>query len=77
MPPYADRRTAAVVTSGTAQNPHGTSHAWFIGFAPMDKPEIALCIMVENGGSGGAVAAPIAGGVLSIYFKNQNFASRN
>ena len=63
--------------TGTAQNPHGNAHAWFIGFAPMDKPEIAFCIMVENGGSGGAVAAPIAGGVLSIYFKNQNFASRN
>ena len=63
--------------TGTAQNPHGNDHAWFIGFAPMDKPEIAFCIMVENGGSGGAVAAPIAGGVLSIYFKNQNFASRN
>ncbi len=63
--------------TGTAQNPHGNDHAWFIGFAPMDKPEIAFCIMVENGGSGGAVAAPIAGGVLSIYFKNKNFASRN
>jgi len=63
--------------TGTAQNPHGNDHAWFIGFAPMDKPEIAFCIMVENGGSGGAVAAPIAGGVLSIYFKNRNFASRN
>ena len=63
--------------TGTAQNPHGNAHAWFIGFAPMDEPEIALCIMVENGGSGGRVAAPIAGGVLSIYFKNQNFASRN
>ena len=60
--------------TGTAQNPHGNSHAWFIGFAPMDKPEIALCIMVENGGSGGAVAAPIAGGVLSIYFNDQKFA---
>ncbi len=63
--------------TGTAQNPHGNDHAWFIGFAPMDKPEIAFCIMVENGGSGGAVAAPIAGGVLSIYFDNQKLASRN
>ncbi len=56
--------------TGTAQNPHGESHAWFIGFAPRNKPEIALCVMVENGGGGGAVAAPIAGGVFSTYFEN-------
>ncbi|MFQ6114309.1 MAG: penicillin-binding protein 2, partial [bacterium] len=44
--------------TGTAQNPHGEDHAWFIGFAPMENPVVALCILVENGGSGGAVAAP-------------------
>ncbi len=57
--------------TGTAQNPHGDSHAWFIGFAPKDNPEIALCIMLENGGGGGANAAPIAGGVLRTYLKNK------
>ncbi len=57
--------------TGTAQNPHGDSHAWFIGFAPKDNPEIALCIFVENGGGGGAVAAPIAGGVLRLYFSEK------
>lgn len=57
--------------TGTAQNPHGKSHAWFIGFAPRENPEIAFCIMVENGGGGGAVAAPIAGGLLRLYFENQ------
>ncbi|RLG28696.1 penicillin-binding protein 2, partial [Methanosarcinales archaeon] len=46
--------------TGTAENPHGEPHAWFIGFAPFHNPEIAFCILVENGGSGGAVAAPIA-----------------
>ncbi|MFQ5822456.1 MAG: penicillin-binding protein 2 [bacterium] len=54
--------------TGTAQNPHGEAHAWFIGFAPMENPVVAFCIFVENGGSGGAVAAPIARGVLSIIF---------
>lgn len=60
--------------TGTAQNPHGEDHAWFIGFAPMDNPEIAFCVLVENGGSGGAVAAPIARGILSTYFDKQEFA---
>lgn len=54
--------------TGTAQNPHGDPHAWFIGFAPFDHPEIAVCVLVENGGSGGAVAAPIAGAYMKRYF---------
>ncbi len=47
--------------TGTAQNPHGKSHAWYMGFAPYDDPKIAICVMVENVGYGGAFAAPIAG----------------
>lgn len=54
--------------TGTAQNPHGDSHSWFICFAPYDNPEIAMAIVVENGGAGSAVAAPIAGNYLRRYF---------
>lgn len=54
--------------TGTAQNPHGEPHAWFIGFAPIDNPQVAICVLVENGGGGGAQAAPIAGAVLKQYF---------
>lgn len=57
--------TAAAKT-GTAQNPHGESHAWFIGYAPFEDPQIAWCVFVENGGGGGAVAAPIARGIISL-----------
>jgi len=57
--------------TGTAQNPHGKPHAWFIGFAPFENPEIAICVLVENGGSGGSVAAPIAGNYLKRYFYYQ------
>jgi penicillin-binding protein 2 len=57
--------TAAGKT-GTAQNPHGEDHAWFIGFAPFDDPQIAWCVFVENGGGGGANAAPIAKGIISL-----------
>jgi penicillin-binding protein 2 len=56
--------------TGTAENPHGEDHAWFIGFAPTENPQVAISILVENGGSGGAVAAPIARGILSILFNN-------
>ena len=46
--------------TGTAENPHGASHAWFIGFAPADNPQIAVAVIIENAGSGGGVAAPVA-----------------
>ncbi len=42
-------------------------HAWFIAFAPADKPKIALVVLAENGGHGGSTAAPIARKVLDYY----------
>lgn len=62
--------------TGTAENPHGKPHAWFIGFAPKNHPVVAFCIMIENGGSGGAVAAPIARGLLSLIFKEKEYVSK-
>ena len=53
--------------TGTAQNPHGKDHAWFIGFAPFDHPRIAICVLVENAGLGGVAAAPIAGACIEQY----------
>lgn len=54
--------------SGTAQNPHGQDHAWFVAFAgyPGEKPSIAVCVFVENGGGGGGVAAPVVRKILEI-----------
>jgi peptidoglycan glycosyltransferase len=46
--------------TGTAENAQGDSHAWFIGFAPADNPQIAIAVIVENAGYGGSIAAPIA-----------------
>jgi penicillin-binding protein 2 len=54
--------------TGTAQNPHGKDHAWFICFAPSDKPKIAIAILVENVGFGATWAAPIAKKMLLKYF---------
>ena len=43
-------------------------HAWFIGFSPADKPEIAAAVIVEHGGFGAAAAAPIVGAMLQKYY---------
>lgn len=42
-------------------------HAWFISFAPADKPKIAVVVLAENGGHGGGTAAPIARRVMDYY----------
>jgi penicillin-binding protein 2 len=42
-------------------------HAWFIAFAPADAPQIAVSVLVENGGGGSAVAAPVARQVIDAY----------
>jgi len=42
-------------------------HAWFIAFAPADDPQIALSVLVENGGGGSSVAAPVAREVIDSY----------
>ena len=45
-------------------------HALFISFAPFESPEIIVSVIVDNGGSGSAVAAPIARDIINFYFKN-------
>jgi penicillin-binding protein 2 len=44
------------------------AHAWFAGWAPKDEPQIAFVVLVERGGIGGAVAAPIARDIVDAYF---------
>lgn len=53
--------------TGTVQNSHGKNHSVFIGFAPRDNPKIAIAVIVENGGYGGAYAAPIASYITEKY----------
>ena len=60
----AIRNIAVAGKTGTAENPHGSPHAWFIGFAPAADPQIAIAVVLENAGSGGAIAAPAAREVL-------------
>lgn len=50
--------------TGTATNPQGRSHAWFVAFAPAERPRVAVAIVVENVGYGATYAAPIARDVI-------------
>jgi len=45
------------------------THAWFTGFAPSDSPRLAVTVLVEEAGSGGNVAAPIAKKIFDTYFQ--------
>ncbi len=56
--------------TGTAQNPHGEPHGWFIAFAPYENPQIAVVVLLENGGEGTTVAAPVAKEILQYWYNN-------
>jgi penicillin-binding protein 2 len=53
--------------TGTAQNPNGNNHSWFIGFAPFENPQIAVCVLGENAGWGNQFAAPMAAAIMVRY----------
>jgi len=55
--------------TGTVENPHGETHAMFAGFAPFDSPQIVIFVLIEHGGGGGEVAAPVAGNVMEYYLR--------
>jgi penicillin-binding protein 2 len=55
--------------TGTAQNrPGAVTHAWFAAYAPREEPEIAVVVIVENGGEGSGTAAPIVRDIMDFYF---------
>ena len=54
--------------TGTAEFETGKeTHAWFTGFAPVESPKIVVTVLVEESGSGGKVAGPIARQLFDIY----------
>ena len=57
--------------TGTAQNPHGKDHAIFIGFAPVEDPQIAVAVVVENAGFGATWACPVASMMMEQYLTGQ------
>ena len=57
--------------TGTAQNSHGKDHAIFIGFAPVEDPQIAVAVVVENAGFGATLACPIGSMMIEQYLTGQ------
>jgi len=46
-------------------------HAWFVGYAPADDPQIAFAVIIEHGGHGGQTAAPVVRQVLEVFFSDE------
>lgn len=62
--------TTVAGKTGTATNPLGRSHSWFVAFAPADNPRVAVAVVVENVGYGATYAAPIARDVLQTALES-------
>jgi penicillin-binding protein 2 len=65
--------TAQVIAqkvAGRKLSANTADHAWFVAYAPVDNPKIAVAVVVEHGGHGGSAAAPIAKKVIEEYMKN-------
>lgn len=54
--------------TGTAQDVPRPTHAWFAAYAPKEDPQVAIVVVVENGGEGSGVSAPIVRDILEYYF---------
>ncbi len=72
--PLYNFKTQIACKTGTAEvgDGSGDSHAWLTAFAPADDPEISITVMVERGGEGSDVAAPIVGDILKEWFDEPN-----
>ena len=62
--------------TGTAENSHGDKHAWFVGWADYKQKKYSLAILLENAGSGGAIAAPLARKIFDKIISKNSYASR-
>ena len=63
-----DAYTVAGKTGSAEFDKDKETHAWFIGFAPAEHPKLVVSVIVEEGGSGGKTAAPIARSLFDTYF---------
>ena len=62
-----DAYTVAAKTGSAEFETGKETHAWFTGFAPVENPKLVVTVLVEEGGSGGKAAAPIARQLFDIY----------
>lgn len=54
--------------TGTAENPHGKDHGWFVAYGPFNNPDIVVAVIVENGGYGSQSAVPIGKKIIEAAF---------
>ena len=64
----SDKKIKFYGKTGTAENPHGKPHAWFVGFAIYRSEIVSISVIIENGGHGGVSAAPIASKLIQYWF---------
>lgn len=71
--PFFNFTPSVAGKTGTAEfnDPAGRTHAWFTGFAPVENPQIVVTAMVEGGGEGSYVAAPIVKKVMEKWFEKK------
>ena len=60
--------TAAGKTGSAEFDENGSSHSWFIGYSNVDAPDMAVAVIVENGGTGSEAAVPIAASLFDAYY---------
>lgn len=73
---FADFPVQIAGKTGTAENPHGADHGWFVAYGPYEDPTIAVAVIVEQGGYGGSSAGTIAKKVFEAAF-NLNQDTKN
>jgi len=63
-----DGVTVAAKTGSAEMGPGRRPHAWFVCYARVEKPEIAIAVIAEHGGHGATAAAPVARAILDVYY---------
>lgn len=66
--PFFEAKYTVGCKTGTAERGLGDPHAWFTAFAPFDNPQVAITVIIEDGGEGSSVAGPVAKEILDYYF---------
>lgn len=74
--PYRPSDYLVAGKTGTAQNPHGEPHSWFVGFGPVDDPRIVIAAIVENGHPDNttSLAVPLATRLVEAYLQAEGVA---
>ncbi len=71
--PFFEFKPQVACKTGTAEfgDPEGKTHAWITAFAPFDKPDIVATALIEKGGEGSYIAAPVVKEIMDYYFNER------